>query len=352
MRIDVHSHFMSLAFVRHLQGRPSYPATSVDGDLYVTDCAPNLSIRHGPPILDMDRKLQDMAADGIDTAVLSHGLPAPDLLGGAEADEWARRINDELAMTIADHPGRFAGWGCLGFGDPGRTIAEVDRCLDELGLQGLQVWSNVNGRPLDSPDVLPVLAHIAERGAPIHLHPSVPLNREGMDSAGLLLALAFPIDSSVSTVRLVRSGLFDRSPAPKVVVAHLGGVLPWLRERAAVYTGATDQFGGPDPRSRPMVEYLDELYMDSVAYGLGPLEYCWRTMGASRILFGSDHPFARPAEPGRLLDSLPCPPGDRERIAWRNACDLLKILPPRGGGGRRPVRGSDQAGHASRRHEA
>ena len=121
-------------------------------------------------------------------------------------------------------------------------------------------------------------------------------------------------------MRLVRSGLFDRSPAPKVVVAHLGGVLPWLRERAAVYTGATDQFGGPDPRSRPMVEYLDELYMDSVAYGLGPREYCWRTMGASRILFGSDHPFARPAEPGRLLDSLPCPPGDRERIAWRNAC--------------------------------
>lgn len=325
MLIDVHSHFMSLSFVRHLQGRPAYPVTSTEGDLYVTDCAPGLSIRHGRPILDTSWKLRDMAAEGIDVAVLSHGLPGPDLLGGAEADEWARRINDELASTIAGGSGRFAGWGCLGFGDPGRTIAEVDRCLDDLGFQGLQVWSNVNGRPLDAPDVVRVLEHIAERGAPVHLHPSIPLNREAMPSAGLQLALAFPLDSSLSVIHLAHSGLLDRAPDLKLVVAHLGGVLPWLRERIAVYTGHTDQFAGGLRHREPIASYLDRLYVDSVSYGLEPLEYCRRRLGAERILFGSDHPFAKPAEPRRLLDQLGCSPEEKERIAWRNAAQLLGL---------------------------
>jgi predicted TIM-barrel fold metal-dependent hydrolase len=331
--VDVHSHFMSLAFVRHLQGRPVHPTTVVEGDLYVTHCAPDLAIRHGPPILDIGRKLQDMDAEGIDVAVLSHGLPGPDLLGGTGADTWARRINDELARTVALHPDRLAGWGTLGFGDVGRTIAEVDRCLDELGFRVLQVWSNVGGRPLDAPDVLPVLEHIAERGAPIHLHPSVPLNREGMDSAGLLLAIAFPVDTTLALVRLVRRGFFDRAPPPGVVVAHLAGVLPWLSERLTVYLGPTDQFGGGDGPARSFASRLEGLYMDTVTYGLDQLEYVHARLGAGRMLFGSDHPFAQHSVPGSLLDRLRCAADDRELIRWGNACRLLGLSR----GGARPA---------------
>jgi predicted TIM-barrel fold metal-dependent hydrolase len=340
--VDVHSHLMSLAFVRHLQGRPVWPVTRVEGDLFVTDCAPDLSIRHGAPILEVEHKLRDMDADGIDVAVLSHGLPGPDLLGGEEADVWASRINDELAGIVATHPDRFAAWGSLGFGDPGRTIAEVDRCLDELGFRGLQVWSNVNGRPLDAPAVLPVLEHIVERGAPVHLHPSVPLNRVGMDSAGLLLAMAFPLDSSLAVVRLVRQGLFDRRPAPRMVVAHLAGVLPWLADRLTIYLGPTDQFsGGGGP---PFASYLERLHVDTVTYGLDQLEQAYRRLGAARMLFGSDHPFARPREPRRLLDLLPCGAADRELIRCGNACELLGlqsgVAPPSGAGRPRPDRGN------------
>jgi len=113
--------------------------------------------RHRPPILNVDVKLADMDAAGIDLAVLSPALPGPAVLGGTQADSWAARINDELAVITAAHPGRFAAWASLGFGDPSRAIAEVDRCLDQLGLTGFQVWSNIAGRPLDAPDVLPVL---------------------------------------------------------------------------------------------------------------------------------------------------------------------------------------------------
>jgi aminocarboxymuconate-semialdehyde decarboxylase len=109
------------------------------------------------------------------------------------------------------------------------------------------------------------------------------------------------------------------------VVAHLGGLLPWLRERIAVYTGPTDQFAGQLDHREPLGSYLDRLYVDSVSYGLPSLEHCRRHLGADRILFGSDHPFARYTEPRRLLDQLDCSPEERERISWRNAADLLGL---------------------------
>src|SRR5215470_11820790 len=162
MRIDVHSHLMSVAFLEHLQGRDTLPSAVRDADGFITHCGPGLSLPYRAPILSVEAKLADMDAAGIDLAVLSHGLPGPHVLGGAQADRWAARINDELAAVTASLPGRFAGWASLGFGDTGRTIAEADRCLDELGLAGFQVWSNIADRPLDDPGVLPVLEHLAD----------------------------------------------------------------------------------------------------------------------------------------------------------------------------------------------
>src|SRR5215831_15336999 len=191
MRIDIHSHLMNVAFLEHLRGRNALPIAVRDGDGFITHCAPQFSVHYRPPILSIEAKLADMDAAGIDLAVLSPGPPSPAVLGGAEADNWAARINDELAVIAAAHPGRFAGWASLGFGDPGRTIAEADRCLDELGLAGFQVWSNIAGRALDHPDVLPVLEHLADRGAPIHLHPAVPAGHEALSPAAMI-GLAFP----------------------------------------------------------------------------------------------------------------------------------------------------------------
>jgi len=263
-----------------------------------------------------------MDAAGIDLAVLSPGPPSPAVLGGALADSWAARINDELAVIAAAHPGRLAGWASLGFGDPSRAIAEVDRCLDQLGLAGFQVWSNIAGRPLDAPDVLPVLEHIADRGAAIHLHPIWPAGQEAMSTA-LMLGFAFPVDTSLAVLRLIGAGLFDRDPV--VVAAHLGGVLPWLRERLAIHGQASAPFPGQPDLARPMGEYLDRLYVDTVGYGPAPLEYCYAQLGAGRLLFGTDHPFAAPGLPGQLIDGLPCTAAEREQILAGNAQRLLAL---------------------------
>ena len=322
MRIDIHSHLMNVAFLEHLQGRGALPTAVRDGDGFITHCTPQFSVHYRPPILSVGAKLADMDAAGIDLAVLSPGPPSPAVLGGALADSWAARINDELAVIAAAHPGRLAGWASLGFGDPSRAIAEVDRCLDQLGLAGFQVWSNIAGRPLDAPDVLPVLEHIADRGAAIHLHPIWPAGQEAMSTA-LMLGFAFPVDTSLAVLRLIGAGLFDRDPV--VVAAHLGGVLPWLRERLAIHGQASAPFPGQPDLARPMGEYLDRLYVDTVGYGPAPLEYCYAQLGAGRLLFGTDHPFAAPGLPGQLIDGLPCTAAEREQILAGNAQRLLRL---------------------------
>jgi len=322
MRIDIHSHLMSVAFLEHLRGRATLPTAVRDADGYITHCAPQFSLHYQAPILSVEAKLADMDAAGIDVTVLSPALPSPAVLGGAQADRWAARINDELAATVAAHPGRLAAWASLGFGDPRQTIAEVDRCLDELGLAGFQVWSNIGGRPLDTPGVLPVLEHIADRGAAIHLHPTLPGTHEAMSPA-IMLGFAFPVDTSLAVLRLIGAGLFDRDPV--LIAAHLGGVLPWLRERLGIHGQASPPFPDQPRLDRPVGEYLDQLYVDTVGYGPAPLEYCYTQLGAGRLLFGTDHPFATPGLPGRLIDRLPCTPAEREQILAGNAQRLLRL---------------------------
>src|SRR5262249_37478087 len=116
-RIDIHTHFHCLDYVKRLYGRSALPRTVLDGGTYVVQCAPAVAIPSLPIFRDMEEKLRDMDRLGVDVSVLSHGLPlGPDVLGGYEADEWARRINDELARIIQAYPGRFLGLGTIGFG--------------------------------------------------------------------------------------------------------------------------------------------------------------------------------------------------------------------------------------------
>jgi predicted TIM-barrel fold metal-dependent hydrolase len=113
-RIDIHTHFQCLDFVKHLLGRSAFPRSVVDGGTYAVECAAGFRVPALPKIIDMDAKLRDLEAMDIAVSVLSHGLPlGPDVLGGAEADDWAMRINDDLARIVAAYPGKFVGFGTL-----------------------------------------------------------------------------------------------------------------------------------------------------------------------------------------------------------------------------------------------
>ena len=113
-RVDIHTHFQCLDFVKHLRGRNAFPRAVLDGGTYAVECAAGFRIPALPKIIDMDAKLLDLEAMDITISVLSHGLPlGPDVLG-AEADDWAMRINDDLARIVAAYPGKFVGFGTMG----------------------------------------------------------------------------------------------------------------------------------------------------------------------------------------------------------------------------------------------
>ena len=326
MRIDFHTHFQCLDFVKHLQGRSSFPKSVLRGGSYVVQCAAGLDVPSIPKIIDMEAKLREMDDVKIDISVLSHGLPfGPDVLGGQEADDWAARINDDLARIISEYPGKFVGLGTVGFGDPLRSIAEVDRCIRQLGFRGVQIFSNISGKLLDSAEVMAVLRHIGTLGVPIHLHPAIPLNCVGLDTPGNFLSLGFPYDSSLNVLRLIQAGLFDESPDLKVVVAHVGGVIPYLAGSIETYGAPSAVVSGPPRLAHGIDHYLRALYVDTVCYHVEALECCHKAVGAEHMLFGTDHPFGRFEIVAGLVDELKCPAADRELIFHGNAERLLNL---------------------------
>lgn len=328
MRIDVHTHFQCIDFVKHLQGRSMLPKSLLDGGRYVIQCAEGLSLPSLPNIVDMEEKLRDLEEMKIAVAVLSHGIPfGPDVLGGQAADDWAERINDNLAEIIERYPGKFVGFGSIGFGDFQRSIAEVDRCVKELGFKGIQVFSNISNALLDSRKFIPVLKHIGALGVPIHLHPAVPLNRVGLDTASQFLGLGFPFDTSLSTIRLIQSGLLDEAPDLRLIVAHAGGILPYLWGRIETYNGFSPPVTESHHLRHPIAHYLSKLYVDTVCYHVEALQCCYEMMGAEHLLYGTDHPFGRHNVPAELVEELDCPASDRELIYHGNAERLLNLKP-------------------------
>jgi predicted TIM-barrel fold metal-dependent hydrolase len=275
-------------------------------------------------MIDIEKKLRDMEDLKIDVAVLSHGVPfGPDVLTGQEAEDWAKRINDNLAEIIDRHPGKFVGFGSIGFGDCQQSIAEVDRCVKKLGFKGIQVFSNVSNKLLDSAEFAPILKHIGMLGVPIHLHPAIPLNRVGLEGASQFLPLGFPYDTSLSTFRLIQSGLLDEAPDLKLIVAHIGGVLPYLFGRIGTYSAPSCLFPNASPLKYPIEHYLHNLYVDTVCYHIEALECCYKVIGAEQMLYGTDHPFGRYDAPAELVEQLSCSPTERELIYHRNAERLL-----------------------------
>ncbi len=326
MRIDVHTHFISLDFIKHLEGRSSLPSSALEGGTYFTSCAQGFRLPILPRITDMEVKLKDIEDMGVDLSVLSHGVPGPEVLGGKEADDWAARINDQLAGIIQKYPGKFLGWACLGFGSAERTIAEVDRCINQLGFKGVQLFSNINKKVLDTPELRPIYKHIARLGVPLNMHPAIPLNLVGMDNGSLVTGLAFMYDTTLNTVRLIQSGLFDEEPDLKLIVPHIGGVIPYLKGRLerssdAAMRSVTDQ----PTLQHPFGYYLGKLYYDTVTYHIEALDYFYRLMGADHLLYGTDHPYGQPYKLiAGMVEQLKCTEAERELIYHGNAEKLLR----------------------------
>jgi predicted TIM-barrel fold metal-dependent hydrolase len=276
-------------------------------------------------------RIADMDAAGIDIQVLSHTVPGAEAWEPAHAAPAARTANDDLAKTVAAHPNRFAGFAALPMRDPGAAASELQRAVTELGFRGAMVNGLVEDHFLDDRAFLPVLEKAVELDVPLYLHPSFPPKSVARTYFGGIepvladhLATAgwgWHAETGLHLLRLVVSGVFDRLPELRVIVGHLGEMIPFALAR--IDTVLTPVAG----LRQSVADYFQtNIFLTTSGYTtFPPLQCALSVIGVDRLIFSVDYPYTDNGAARALLNTAPISPSDREKLGHGTVERLLRL---------------------------
>jgi aminocarboxymuconate-semialdehyde decarboxylase len=222
------------------------------------------------------------------------------------------------------------------------TLLEIDRAVNQLGAKGIQVFTNVAGKPLSASEFRPVFARMVAHDLPIWVHPMrgpqfADYATEQTSEDEIWFTFGWPYETTACMTRLIYSGLFDEMPNLKIITHHMGGMIPYFAGRIAlgfrqIFFGAPDHNPGAEKLRKTPSEYYKMLYADTALNGDAAATRCGHDyFGTSRCLFATDAPFD--AEQGKgliaktivAIEALDINKDERARIFSGNACDLLKL---------------------------
>lgn len=305
MRIDVATHILPVRYFAKLQQIPGFfMAKRVKGI---------------PCLFDLDVRFRIMDRFGEYRQVLSLALPSIDRLGPpAATPDLARLGNDEMANLVAAHPDRFAAaFAGLPLNNPDASLRELERLAAHPAFLGVQIHSNVAGRPLDEPATLQVIEEAARRQMPMFLHPArastfADYANETQSRYDLWQIFGWPYETTIAMARLVFTGLFDRHPGAVIITHHLGGMAPHFVGRM---NGGFEQFGTrgaegqaetlPVRLAHPPAWYFPRFYADTALFGAAHAMRCGLAyFPPERVLFGSDTPFDPEGGPRYIRDTI------------------------------------------------
>ncbi|MCX4680299.1 amidohydrolase [Streptomyces sp. NBC_01433] len=289
-RIDVHTHGVSDAAMTAIAGRGFRPTGGY-----------RMSVRWTP-----EAALAYMDRHGIAAQLVS--LPLP--FAGADDDpgfgtRLARLINEGHAELIAKHPGRFGAFATLPADGPDEALAEVSYALDELGLDAVVLTSNMLGHYFGDPSVEPVLAELARREVPVFVHPADCPHIDVLGFGRPSSVVEFPFDTARTITNALYTGVFQRHPGLRLILAHCGGALPTLAWRIGEHTvmGRGPEDADIDPAH--VAEVLRGLYYETALAGSrNSLLPTLEVTSADHILFGTDWPAAPEPTVVRNIDHL------------------------------------------------
>ncbi len=334
MLIDIFAHFLPKAFLDRTNG-DGLPAAKRQN-----------RVREIPALYDLDERFRIMDRFPGYSQVL---VPPPSfeaMAGPEHAPEYACMVNEAMAELVTRYPQRFAAFvAALPLTAPEAALRELERAIDQLGARGVQLLTNVNGRPLDRPEFADLFAAMAARDLPIWLHPMRTARfsdyiSEENSRYELYWVFGWPYETSVAMARLVFAGIFDKYPQLKIITHHAGGMIPFFSGRIGP---GLDQLGKRTPddqkgeltkhdlRRRPF-DYFKMFYADTALFGAPHGIRCAIDFfGADHILFASDTPFDPEKGPGFIratiadLDALHLEPTARAAIDEGNARRLLRL---------------------------
>ena len=252
----------------------------------------------------------------------------------ADAAVVARLLNDHLAEVVAGRTDRFAGLGTIPLQDADLAIAELERCVSQLGLAGVQIGTHVGDRDLDDPAIEAVLAAAEALGAAVFVHPWDMLAPERMTRHWLPWLVGMPAELALAIASVILGGVLDRRPNLRLLFAHGGGAFPGLLGRIEAGFHARPDLAATATDTEPR-DAIRRIYVDSLVHDADTLRFIAGVVGPDRIALGTDYPFPLgEAIPGATIEALTeLAPTTRARMLAGTALEFLG----------RPVREPDAA---------
>jgi len=299
-----------------------------------------------PSLLDLSSRLRMMDEFDDLQQVLSLSNPAIEALGGPDVTPLLARIaNDGLAEIYNKHPDRFPAWiASMPMNNVDACMQEIDRSIGQLGARGIQIFTNVLGKPLSLPEYRPIFRKMAELDLPVWIHPMrgpqmADYASESKSENEIWFSFGWPYETTACATRLIFSGLFDELPNLKIILHHMGGMIPFFAGKIdlgfdQIFYGTTQlnpQAEKAGLKKRP-IEYYKMLYGDTALNGGVAATKCGHSFfGTDHSVFATDAPFD--AEDGRLLirttinaiNALDVSDAEKQMILGGNARRLLKL---------------------------
>jgi aminocarboxymuconate-semialdehyde decarboxylase len=273
---------------------------------------------------DVSERIAKMDAMGVDVQVLSaslvhQGLEWADAQTGLRL---ARTTNDWIAKAVAGAPTRFIGLGTLPLHVPPLAVAELERCLRELGLKGVAISTTAAGLELGDSALRPFWAKAEELGAVVYIHPGG--NRDArFKRFHLWNSVGQAFEEAMAISSLMYDGVLESFPKLKICISHGGGYMPY-------YMGRIDRNYAEKANTRvnmtkPPIDYLRMLYFDSCVYERPVLQHLVDKVGAERVVLGSDYPVGEVKPIEFVTDITTLSPAQKEKIVGTNAAALLGL---------------------------
>jgi predicted TIM-barrel fold metal-dependent hydrolase len=275
-----------------------------------------------PDHSDVDAKLKSMDRAGIRQTALSINDPGPEWFGD-DGLRVARLSNDYVASVVKAHPTRFFGLCVLPLQDVPASLTELTRCVDNLGMKGILLYTNLAGRFPDEPEFRPLFKRAAEIGLPVLLHPAKPATTDIVKAYEMTSFLGNMFDNTIALTRIIMAGILDEFPKLKLVCPHLGGTLPYIVGRLDHQTQVLKR--GPKYLKKAPSEYLKQVWLDVVSPLPLAMKFGYDFMGPDRLLYASDHPWVDPQLIADGLRSLKLPAADERKIFSENAVKLFGL---------------------------